>query len=109
VGSAVTEVDDKGHVLWKGKVVRSDPPRRLAYTFEVERTEDPDTTVAFEIGLPVSPLADGAEVVRLELTQTGFTQGSALREDCARAWAEILSSIKTFVETGRPLGFAWKH
>jgi hypothetical protein len=30
----------------------------------------------------------------------------------ARAWTEILSSIKSYVETGKPLKplpFAWKH
>jgi hypothetical protein len=28
---------------------------------------------------------------------------------CARAWAEIMSSIKSYVETGKALPFAWKH
>jgi hypothetical protein len=47
--------------------------------------------------------------VQLRITQVGFEENSKLLAGCARAWPEILSSIKTYVETGRPLGFAWKH
>ena len=70
---------------------------------------EPPTEVSFELGPPVSPTAAGADVVQLRVTQTGFEENSKLAAGCARAWPEILNSIKTYVETGRPLGFAWKH
>jgi hypothetical protein len=54
-------------------------------------------------------VAPSATIVRLELTQTGFKAQSTLLPECARAWSEILSSFKTYLETERPLGFAWKH
>jgi uncharacterized protein YndB with AHSA1/START domain len=105
----VTEVDDSGKVLWKGEVRRSEPPRVLAYSFDVTGSGEPPTEVTFELGPPVSPIAAGAEVVQLRMTQTGFEANSKLAAGCAWAWPEILSSIKTYIETGRPLGFAWKH
>jgi len=108
-GSTVTEVDDSGKVLWKGEVRRSEPPHVLSYTFDVIGSGEPPTEVTFELGPPVSPIAQGAQVVQLRITQFGFEENSQLMAGCARAWPEILSSIKTFLETGRPLGFAWKH
>jgi uncharacterized protein YndB with AHSA1/START domain len=109
VGSQVTEVDDSGKLLWKGEVLHSDPPRLLSYTFDVIGGGETPTEVTFELGPPASEIAAGAQVVRLALTQVGFEENSAIFTGCARAWPEILSSIKTYVETGRPLGFAWKH
>jgi uncharacterized protein YndB with AHSA1/START domain len=108
-GSSVTEVDDAGNVLWKGKVLRSEPPRVLSYTFDVTGSGEPPTDVTFELDAPASEIAPDATIVRLQLTQTGFEANSKVFAGCARAWPEILSSIKTYVETGRPLGFAWKH
>jgi uncharacterized protein YndB with AHSA1/START domain len=105
----VTEFDDSGKVLWKGEVRRSEPPRVLAYTFDVTGSGEPPTEVTFELGPALSPIAPGAQVVQLRITQQGFEENSKLAAGCARAWPEILSSIKSYVETGRPLGFAWKH
>jgi uncharacterized protein YndB with AHSA1/START domain len=90
-------------------VLRSEPPRLLSYMFDVPDSGEAVTEVTFELTAPVSKVAPNATVTRLVLTQTGFKQGSKLLSDCARAWTEILSSIKTYVETGRPLGFVWKH
>jgi len=108
-GSRVTEVDDSGKVLWKGEVCRSEPPRLLSYTMDVTGIGEPPTEVTFELSPPVSPIAQGAQVVQLRLTQAGFEEHSKLMPGCARAWPEILSSIKTDLEAGRPLGFDWKH
>jgi uncharacterized protein YndB with AHSA1/START domain len=108
-GSRVVELDDAGKVLWSGTVRRSDAPQVLSYTFDVTGSGEPPTEVTFELGPPVSPTAKGAAVVQLRLTQSGFPPDSAVMPGCARAWPEILSSIKSYVETGRPLGFAWEH
>jgi uncharacterized protein YndB with AHSA1/START domain len=108
-GSRVLEKDDAGKVLWSGTVRRSDPPRLLSYTFDVTGSGEPPTEVTFELGPPVSPTVKDAAVVQLRLTQSGFRPDSAVMPGCARAWPEILSSIKSYVETGRGLGFAWEH
>jgi uncharacterized protein YndB with AHSA1/START domain len=109
VGSSVTEVDESGKILWKGEVLRSKPPRLLLYTFDVIGSGEPPTEATFELGPPVSEIAPEAAIVRLQLSHAGFGENSKLFAGCLRAWPEILSSIKTYVETGRPLGFAWKH
>jgi uncharacterized protein YndB with AHSA1/START domain len=104
-GAQITEVDDSGKVLWRGEVLRSEPGRLLSYTMD----GDEPTEVTVELGPARSDVAPSATIVRLELTQTGFKAQSTLLPECARAWSEILSSLKTYLETGRPLGFAWKH
>ncbi|HEY2013728.1 MAG TPA: SRPBCC domain-containing protein [Bryobacteraceae bacterium] len=109
VGSPVAEVDGSGRPLWKGEVLESDAPRLLSYTFDVVGSGEPPTRVTFELSAPASPVAPGESVVRLTLTQSGFEEDSKLFSGCTRAWPEILSSVKTYLETGRPLRFAWKH
>jgi uncharacterized protein YndB with AHSA1/START domain len=104
-GAKITEVDQAGKVLWRGEVLRSEPGRVLSYTMD----GDEPTEVTVELSPPLSDVAPNASIVRLELTQTGFKDQSKLLPQCARAWPEILSSMKSYLETGRALGFAWKH
>lgn len=108
-GAPIQEMSRTGKVLWQGEVLRSDPPRLLSFTFGVSGIDEPPTEVTFELGPPVSRVAPGANVVRLAVTQAGFIEGSKLSAGCARAWTEILSSFKSYVETGRPLPFAWEQ
>jgi uncharacterized protein YndB with AHSA1/START domain len=108
-GSKVTEVDGSGKTLWSGEVLRSDQPRLLSYTFDVIGSREQPTVVTFELSPPDTEVAANAPVVRLTLTQVGFPENSKVFPGCNRAWPEILSSIKTYVETGRPLRFVWKH
>jgi uncharacterized protein YndB with AHSA1/START domain len=109
VGSKVSEIDGSGKVLWEGEVVRREPPRLLSFTFDVVGSGEPPTEVTFELSAPASKVAPNALVVRLTVTQMGFHENSKVFTECARAWPEILSSVKTYLETGRPLGFVWNH
>lgn len=101
VGSPVTEVSEAGRVLWKGEVLRSEPLRLLWFTFQVIGDGEP-TEVRFELSARES-------FVGLTVTQLGFQPDSKLFQACSRAWPEIMSSFKTYLETGRPLRFGWKH
>jgi uncharacterized protein YndB with AHSA1/START domain len=108
-GAKVAEVSETGKVLWQGEVRRCEPPRLLSFTFDVAGIDEKPTEVSFEASPPVSPIKTGVFVTRLTVVQSGFAKDSKLRADCARAWTEILSSIKSYVETGRALPFDWKH
>ena len=102
-------VDDPEQV-----VVEADPFRRLSYTwcsFTPEMAAqwgmddaladslaaEPRSTVAFDI----EPAGDG--VVKLTVTHDGFGPGSALLEMVSVGWPDVLSSLKTLLETGDPL------
>ena len=108
-GARVEEVSDSGKVLWQGEVLEAEPGHHLSFTFDVVGSGEKPTNMSFDIAAPVSAVQADEAVVRLTTTQSGFTEGSKVRPDCARAWTEIMSSIKSYVETGKPLPFAWKH
>ena len=86
-----------------GKVLAFDPPRRLAYTFHphhdgLER-EGP-SRVTFEI----EPL--GGQV-RLTVTHDEFPVGSLSFDQISRGWPHVLSSLKSYLETGRGMVAPW--
>ena len=105
----VKEVSSTGTVLWQGQVRRSEPPHHLSFTFGVAGMDEDPTDVSFDIEAPVSKVAPGSSIVRLKVVQSGFAENSKLLNDCARAWTEILSSTKSYVETGGALPFDWHH
>ena len=80
--------------------LESDPPRRLSYTWHVEfadelRDEHP-SRVTFEIE------PSGTDV-KLTLIHDEFEPGSKILEGVRSGWPAILASLKTMLETGKPL------
>jgi len=102
-GSPYRLVDDTGAALVTGENVEVDPPRRLVQTFgapwapEVGR-EGP-STVTWEI----EPVGDAGQTCRLTLVHDGIDPTSARGKELAAGWAQILSGLKTLLETGEPL------
>jgi uncharacterized protein YndB with AHSA1/START domain len=99
-GSAVTFYDRDTNVITdRGRVLECDPPRRLVYTFRPEFREEARamgySRVAFTLEAHGSlvKLTLVHDELRDEETADAFREG----------WAPILSSLKTFLETGRPL------
>lgn len=106
VGSPVTfwyEKDGAEAVSDSGIVLESHPPRRLSYTFHVEFIDEMrdahPSRVTFEIE------ASNGDA-KLTLTHDEFASGSKVLEGVSRGWPIVLSSLKSFIETGRPLASA---
>jgi uncharacterized protein YndB with AHSA1/START domain/DNA-binding transcriptional ArsR family regulator len=95
VGSPVSfKVDDSDDVETSGKVLEVDAPRRLSYTWKTSDAAplDKPSTVTFELN------AWGASV------QLTVTHGPLPADAMARnGWVAIMSSLKSFVETGNAL------
>jgi uncharacterized protein YndB with AHSA1/START domain len=96
-----------GEVAVEGEVLESDPPRRLVQTWKAlfgpEFATEPATRLTWEI-------EPEGEVTRLtvihDVTDAPST-AAVVSGDVAEAgggWAWVLSSLKTLLETGRPLG-----
>lgn len=108
---------------WKGqglgaadpeqKVLEIDPLHRLAYTWHTFTPEwaevvgvdtdllnrisaEPRSRVAFDI----EPAGD---VVKLTVVHSGFEPGSTVLGMLREGWPALLSSLKSLLETGRPL------
>lgn len=113
-GSEMTWVEVGGTIADpEQRVLVFDPPRRLAYTWHTFTPEwaeragvgeevlatiaaEPRSKVAFDLE-PVGP------TVKLTVTHDGFEPGSTVLEKIGQGWPELVSSLKTLLETGEPL------
>jgi uncharacterized protein YndB with AHSA1/START domain len=99
VGSPVRFFDgDSDVVTDDGVVLESDPPNRLAYTF---RQVDPDAPDA-EFSRVTFTLQAHEGMVKLTLVHDEL-ESEEMAEGFREGWSPILSSLKTFLETGKPL------
>jgi len=101
VGSTWQHVDydDPAKVKVVGKVVESNPPRRLVVTwaFPADAADEAKhTRVAFEI----EPFM---ETVRLTVTHSELEPGSEMLRSITQGWPGVLSGLKTLLETGKPM------
>jgi uncharacterized protein YndB with AHSA1/START domain len=98
VGSPFALVID-GKITDTGEILEADCPRRLSYTFKHELYEqfrEPATKVVFTI----EPYGD---LVKLTVIHEDFIEGSKLVGAISTGWPAILSSLKSMLETGKPL------
>jgi uncharacterized protein YndB with AHSA1/START domain len=82
-----------------GKVVESDPPRRLVITWAFPRDAGnpaAHTRVTFEL----APIED---MVRLTVIHDRLVPGSEMEKGIVEGWPRVLASLKSFLETGKPL------
>jgi uncharacterized protein YndB with AHSA1/START domain/DNA-binding transcriptional ArsR family regulator len=114
VGSTMTW-EQKGTVVADPEqvVLESEPYRRLAYTWHTFTQELADTfefsdefqaTVADEprskVAFDIEPVGD---MVKLTVVHDGFEPGSTVLESVSGGWPQILSNLKTLLETGELL------
>jgi uncharacterized protein YndB with AHSA1/START domain len=87
-----------------GTVIEVDAPRRLVYSFHphhdgVMEDEGP-SRVAFEIERQ-------DDQVKLTIVHDGFEAGSKVFEGISRGWPLVLSSLKSYLESGKVLRAHW--
>ena len=82
-----------------GKVIEIMPPRRLVITWgAASQADQPDrhSRVSFDI----EPYQD---MVKLTVTHDDLEAGSGMDKGIRKGWPVVLSSMKSFLETGRGL------
>jgi uncharacterized protein YndB with AHSA1/START domain/DNA-binding transcriptional ArsR family regulator len=94
-------------------VVESEPYRRLAYTWHTFTPEFAAThgfsdelvgKLAAERRSKVTfDIEPHGQMVKLTVLHDGFDPGSTVLEMCGAGWPQLLSSLKTLLETGDPL------
>ena len=92
--------DDTRAVDIVGKVVESDPPRRLVLTWARPKEVDETTKhsrVTFEIE------SQGDKLIRLTVTHEDLDRDPQMLTGISNGWPQVLSNLKTWLETGRSL------
>jgi len=103
-GSTMTYRDRSGkHTFVLGKVLESDPPRRLVHTFRFSMEKDDPTLVTWE-------LKERAGATEVTITHARFAGETRTYKAVATSWQRILVLYKSLIETGRvPAGVRVKN
>jgi len=87
----------RGPTVVKGQVVAIEPEQVLAYTFAIAQLDEGDSEVRFQ-------LSRVPNATKLVVDHTGLVEASRTLALVTEGWPAILSSLKTWLETGEPLG-----
>lgn len=87
-----------GHVVVEGMIEELVPGRKLVHTYQFqEEYPEPPSRVSLEL------LRYGDAMCCLQLRHEGLVPGGSTLGSVSTSWDVILSSLKTLIETGRPL------
>lgn len=102
-GSTFSACKDGGPLIEHGVVQEIDPPRRLVYSwlprYEAFKDERPS-----RVTFTLEPFKDQ---VQLTIVHDDFDDGSKMFESISGGWPRVLSSLKSFLETGKGLEPSW--
>ena len=102
-GDHMTAMSPAGQKAHDDPILESDPPRRLGYGWKPLYNDVPNdraSRVTFE-------LKSIKGQTRLTVTHDDFDEGSRIFEMISSGWPAVLSSLKSFLETGQGLEPTW--
>lgn len=94
--------DGSNEVFIAGTVIESEPPRRLVISWaNPSNIADPEKVS--RVTFVIEPHKEG--IVRLTVTHEDLEAGSDMEKGITRGWPFVLSSLKSWLETGKPVPF----
>ena len=92
---------DEAHTVdLVGEVIESMPPRRLVMTWVGANADAADATRRSRVAIDIEAVGT---MVRLTVTHDELTAGSDMLKGITGGWPRVISSLKSLLETGRPL------
>lgn len=85
----------------EGKVLISDPPRRLQVSWIVPWLDEPDPPGPAIVTYDIEPVGDAVKLTLRQHVDSAIPRKYV--DAGAQGWAAILSSLKSLLETGEPL------
>ena len=102
-GDFMTAKSPAGELAHSDPIVESDPPRRLVYGWKPLLKHMPDER-ASRVTFELTPFKGQT---RLTVVHDEFDEGSRIFSMISDGWPAVLSSLKSFLETGRALEPSW--
>ncbi len=102
VGADFAIIGPEGKAWDTGKVLAFDPPRRLSVTWRHQHDEAMKAEGESVCSFLVEALSD--ELTKVTVTHVIGVADSKLIGAVSGGWPMILSSLKSLLETGKPLG-----
>jgi uncharacterized protein YndB with AHSA1/START domain len=81
----------------QGKVLISDPPKRLAYTWDAGCSADAKAECTSRVTFDLEPRG---KVVKLTVTHDNLDEGGKTFLGISAGWPMVLASLKSLLETG---------
>ena len=88
-----TGTDGKRSIYVRGKVLQSEPPKLLQYTFALGSSN--------MVSRVMIELVPESEATRVSVTHDQWAEDDTAYASCADGWPRILSRLKTLIETGK--------
>jgi uncharacterized protein YndB with AHSA1/START domain len=103
VGAPLTYAYPDGSIAADGRVLEFDPPGRLRMSFHARW--DPEIEAEGPVEMIWALEGDGGST-KLTVTTSGLIEGSRTATEFGGGIVFIVSGLKTFIETGRPMAAA---
>jgi uncharacterized protein YndB with AHSA1/START domain len=97
-GNAGPDTVAPGMAIFEGENLEVDPPRRLVQSFRALWSDEVKSEGTSRVTTVIEPIGDSC---RLTITHAELPEGA--REELYGGWPQILSGLKTLVETGESL------
>jgi uncharacterized protein YndB with AHSA1/START domain len=98
VGSDISLITTKGAVTWFGKVLSYDPYTAMSFTFDVSLMPPLASEPVSRVTYTLAPNGDS-----IMLTVLHEELSDAVAAGISTGWPRIISSIKSLLESGKPL------
>jgi len=98
-------------IISDGEVLESDPPRKLVQTWRMTMTPETASEAFTRLTYDIEPVRGGVTKLTVTHDVTGapiwasVMRGEFESGGAGGGWSEILSGLKTLLETGQPLPF----
>lgn len=89
-----------GESMLEGEIVESNPPHKLVMTFRPTFTGGEEALRTSTVTFEIQQLGPSCS---LTLTHYGLNPDAGITQGIGSGWAQILSGLKTLLETGQPL------
>lgn len=105
---AFPEIPD---LISDGEVIEADPPRKLVHTWRMTMTPQMAAEAYTRVSYDIQPVRGGVTKLTVTHDFTGAPMfgavltGEGESQGAGGGWAEILSGLKTLLETGQQLPF----